>query len=75
MRPHFVENQSVPFWLVWSPQGAMPPRHRHASEADAVNEAERLAAENPGRDFYVVAPTYRVTISAAIRHSYDGIPF
>lgn len=45
------------FWLVWSPQGKWPPRHRHASEQSATHEAERLARLHPGSVFYVVTPT------------------
>lgn len=42
------------FWLVWSPQGVAPPRHRHATLAAATNEAKRLAAMRPGCEFFVV---------------------
>lgn len=45
------------FWLVWSPQGATPPRYRHASEAAAINEARRLAELKPGSQFYVLEAT------------------
>ncbi len=44
----------VKFWLVWSPQGARPPTHRHASEAAARNEAQRLAGLHPGNEFFVL---------------------
>lgn len=42
------------FYLVWCPQGG-PPRYRHEQKIDAQNEAKRLAAENPSRQFYVLA--------------------
>ena len=42
------------FWLVWSPQGDRPPSYRHASYDDAKNEARRLAALHPGKEFFVL---------------------
>lgn len=54
-----VESAPVPFWLVWSPDGFSPPRYRHNSEAAACNEASRLAAENPGKEFFAVRPVSR----------------
>lgn len=48
-----TENKA-PFWLVWSPQGARPPEYRHASEAMATHEAERLARLHPGNIFVVL---------------------
>lgn len=44
------------FWMVWSPQGH-PPIVRHDHHAKAINEAERLARANPGREFYVLQAT------------------
>lgn len=42
------------FWLVWCPtHGA--PHHRHQSRPSAVAEANRLAVENPGCEFFVLA--------------------
>jgi hypothetical protein len=42
------------FWLVWSPTGHRPPRYRHGSEQSARCEAERLALENAGHEFFVL---------------------
>jgi hypothetical protein len=41
------------FWMVWSPQGHAPTV-QHFEEKRAVGEAQRLARENPGREFYVL---------------------
>jgi len=43
------------FWLVWNPRGRNPTRP-HATETDARNEAERLAAlpHNNGDSFVVL---------------------
>ena len=40
------------FWLVWRPGGN--PSKRHEAESLARREAERLARENPGVEFFVV---------------------
>lgn len=42
------------FWIVWSPQGTKPPRHRHNDKHDATKEAIRLAREHPGSEFFVM---------------------
>lgn len=47
----------VEFWLVWSPEGRLPPHYRHGSAKSAANEAERLAGENPNQSFYVLHAT------------------
>ncbi len=44
------------FWMVWSPQGR-PPTHRHQFHGLAVSEAERLARNNPGQQFFVLEAT------------------
>lgn len=40
-------------WIVWSPQGEAPPRVVHETHFLANDEAERLARENPGKEFFV----------------------
>ena len=41
------------FFVVWCPtHGA--PSVRHASKDDALQEARRLASNNPGREFFVL---------------------
>ncbi len=41
------------FFVVWNPHGRAP-MVTHRWEGDAVKEAERLAAMNPGQRFYVL---------------------
>lgn len=43
-----------PFWVVWNPEGNVP-FVRHQSRDIAQGEAERLARNNPGQSFYVLA--------------------
>ncbi len=43
------------FWLVWNTNGSVAKR-RHASEASALAEAERLALAHPGQTFVVLKP-------------------
>lgn len=40
-------------YIVWTPQASGSPRVVHVDYEVAKNEAERLAGENPGKDFYV----------------------
>lgn len=42
------------FWVVWNPFRG-PPTMKHESRDRAQAEAERLARENPGENFYVLA--------------------
>lgn len=42
------------FWLVWSPSGEYPPRHKHETEHLARMEAERLARADREAQFYVL---------------------
>lgn len=42
------------FWIVWSPGGTKPPSYRHDSMSSAIDEAKRLAGQNPGKEFYVL---------------------
>jgi len=51
------------FFIVWSPQGAAPPKHRHADHESAVREAERLASIHRGSIFYVLQATTRTRFS------------
>lgn len=43
------------FYVVWNPQGRTPT-YKHSTEELARTEAERLARNNPGQQFYVMAP-------------------
>ena len=52
-----------PFWVIWSPQGGNPIV-KHNTQPEAVAEAERLALQHPGREFYVLAAIARTKIKA-----------
>ena len=69
--------RTPPFYLVWSPSGDRPPSFRHPDERSAEMEAERLAREHPGREFYVLAPTYTVCAQKMLveRFATGDIPF
>ena len=41
------------FWMVWSPQGRAPT-HKHFSRETADAEANRLAKQHPGQEFFVL---------------------
>lgn len=41
-------------YFVWNPAGG-PPTYRHDDQEAATNEARRLAEQNPGQTFMVVA--------------------
>lgn len=72
------------FWMVYGLQQRAPV-FRHKTEADAVEEATRLARCNPGVEFFVLESTHHVVkrdvdvtrIGHALeRPDYgDGIPF
>jgi hypothetical protein len=67
-------------WLVWSPKGSQP-RFRHESLDSAIKEAGRLAALNPGEEFYVLMPVGVATVKkpniyrALCAAGDDEIPF
>lgn len=42
-------------FLVWNPKAGYPTTHHNTCD-QAVREAERLAAANPGMAFHVMAP-------------------
>lgn len=67
------------FWLVWSPSGATPPKHRHETAQGATAEAERLAKEHPGQLFVVLEAVAARRVDSMIRTTYTGgsteIPF
>lgn len=46
--------KSQPFFLVWNPEGGAPTV-KQASYASAESEAKRLARNNPGVSFFVLA--------------------
>lgn len=77
---------NLEFWLVWNPEGMQPPRYQHHSAKSAADEAERLAAHQPGHSFYVLHATeMRRTADAPVEavvllkrsepDDDDGLPF
>lgn len=66
------------FWLVWSPTGQRPPSWKHATRDGAEREAERLAQQNRGAQFYVLAAVSRSRCVDVVTEQLvkdDGIPF
>lgn len=47
------QNPLNQFWMVWR-EGGSRPRQRHADYDSAVKEAERIAANHPGANTYVM---------------------
>jgi len=66
------------FWLVWDPAGRSPTM-RHPNRDVAVREAERLAAANPGREFYacpaVSCSRKSIAVTEVFHAQDDDIPF
>ena len=66
------------FYMLWSPSGSKPPRIRHETQESEQKEAERLAIEHPGHEFFVMAAMTRSVMPALIterlQHG-DEIPF
>lgn len=73
-----LSNNATPFWLVWNPNGRNPT-FRHAFEENAIREAERLARDNPGETFVVLASVAARSVSDMqrldLRPPRDDIPF
>lgn len=68
---------TAPFWFVWNPAG-YPAQVRHASEAIATTEAERLARFHPGHEFIVLRAVSRSCVevpSITTKYGSDEIPF
>lgn len=68
-----------PFFLVWREGGSAPVR-KHKTCDSAETEARRLAIENPGHKFFVMAPAMELAVSPINRRSFDlsafdSVPF
>ncbi|AOR77188.1 hypothetical protein [Novosphingobium resinovorum] len=68
------------FFIVWNPEGHRPPRYRHEEFARAEREAKRLAAEQPGQQFFVMEARVMATrpdpvVLQEFENYEDGIPF
>ena len=59
------------FWMVYTPGGSAPKR-QHDCFAGAAGEAQRLASENIGKEFYVLEARHRAVATAVI--SWLGFP-
>jgi hypothetical protein len=72
-------DRPCPFWLVWSPTGQRPPRYQHPTYGSAQVEADRLARENPGCQFYVLQPVDSRVVRGLTRETFfiedDQVPF
>lgn len=55
-----------PFFLVWNPKGPRSPSFRHGTRKSAEMEAQRLSQQNPGQEFYVLAPVARATTAKPV---------
>lgn len=67
--------KTIAFWMVWSPQGSMPAV-QHETRLKAINEAERLARGNPGREFYVLEAIEGRTVNDMTRVRLEAeVPF
>lgn len=62
------------FYLVWSPRGDNP-RARHATETEAIQEADRLAKKYQGRHFYVLESVgySKVDVDSTFHYA-SGVP-
>lgn len=63
----FIYEKKKRFYLVWSPTGNTPPKHRHYTFEDAQREAERLTSLHSPSEFYV--------LEAKSHYYNDGLPF
>lgn len=73
--------KKLSFYIVWCPSGPRSPKYRHAFLDDAEREAERLALQNPQREFFVMEARLvacarkPVEIERFETGDDDGIPF
>lgn len=66
------------FFLVWSPTGKTPPTFRWDTREQAMKEAERLAGEHAGHEFFVLAAltkSHAPTSSVRTERATNDIPF
>lgn len=69
-----MQNENI-FYVVWNPNGG-PPRVRHQCEEAAKQEALRLAEQNPGHEFIVLASVGTARkITAEFRQHSNAMPF
>lgn len=61
------------FYMVLNPNGRMPS-FRHDTHKSAVDEAQRLAKENPGQEFFILVATDKVMCENPVK-VIELIPF
>lgn len=67
-----------PFYIIWNPKGPTTPRFRHDTFGQAQAEAQRLALENPGHEFFVMQAHSRTAMKEPLDIEFfdtDGLPF
>lgn len=57
------------FWVVWNSDG-FSPKVRHVDKGSACQEAQRLAALNPGKQFVVLEAMLGYGAAAITRTEY-----
>ncbi len=62
------------FYLVWNPESGYT-KFKHENYDSAHNEAERLAKENSGKEFYVLQTVERCKIKTVEWEVADPLPF
>lgn len=65
------------FWLVWCHNGGSPT-FKHQNYWGAQNEAQRLARENPGKQFVVLEATHAFEVTNMLQTEFsqdEEIPF
>ena len=71
-------NEEYRYWMVHrGDNGMYPSRQVHAHKAEAIVEAQRLSAENPGVVFYVLVTVgYAKSVQPARYFEFDPeLPF
>lgn len=63
-----------PFWILWSPQGKTPPRVKFPTEKQALRIAEKMAAEHPGSEFFVLLTVARSVRREVTTERFDPPP-
>lgn len=62
------------FFMVWNPNGR-PPMYRHMTRNAAITEAERLARENTGAQFFVLQAIEMRMVDGMQRVTLEDCPF
>lgn len=69
-------NKEFEFWIVWNPDSTRIPTHRHDYGYKAIAEAQRLAKENVGQQFYVLKAIGKAQVKSSIYTDLqEDVPF